>query len=79
MKTQPSSRRHGLRQPVMTLGDEVEVRFTISGRVVARTFGDQACVDIVSPDGRIWRNVPADWVAPTAAVLPLPNRVRDAA
>ena len=65
--------------PTMNLGDEVTVRLEISGRIVARTLDAQAYVDIVAPDGTVWRNIPAAWVEPAAKVVPLPLPLREVA
>ena len=76
-------RRHWAQQPTMALGDEVTVSLQVTGRVVARTFGAQAYVDVVAPDGKVWRNIPAEWVAtratPSTTIVTLPTAVSDAA
>ncbi len=61
------------RQPVETLGDQVTVKVEITGRIVARTLEAQAHVDIVAPDGTLWRNIPAAWISPKADVVKLPR------
>lgn len=72
-------RRHVASAPAQALGDQVAVRMEITGRIVARSFGGQPHVDIVAPDGTVWRNIPADWVEPSATVVRLPTPVPDAA
>ena len=61
------------RQPVETLGDQVTVKVEITGRIVARTLEAQAHVDIVAPDGTLWRKIPAAWISPKADVVKLPR------
>ena len=73
------TRRRWTHDPVLPLGEQVSVRLEITGRIVARTFGDEAFVDVVAPDGTIWRNIPAAWVAPSGTVVSLPASVSHAA
>lgn len=77
--TTHGARRRRTHHPVLPLGEEVSVRLEVTGRVVARTYGDEAFVDIVAPDGTIWRNIPAAWVAPSVKVVPLPSAASHAA
>ena len=72
-------RRHVAHAPAMALGDQVAVKMEITGRIVARSFGGQPHVDIVAPDGTVWRNIPTDWVEPSATVVRLSAPVSDAA
>lgn len=65
--------------PAKSLGDQVTVKVEITGRIVARTLDDQSHVDIVTPDGQVWRNIPIAWIAEDAEVVRLPTVVSVAA
>ena len=60
-------------QPLETLGDQVTVKVEITGRIVARTLEAESHVDIVAPDGTLWRNIPVAWISPAAEVVKLPR------
>ena len=68
-----SRRCRKMRPPVEALGDQVTVKVEITGRIVARTLDEQSLVDIVAPDGTLWRNIPAAWISAKADVVKLPN------